>query len=207
MENKTFEEYLTIKYEFYNFWVSRKVEKKIKLFSEVWKWKDKKTYFPPTIWDIYHQQFDTPLFKKEFNEEFWDFAMLEPTEEIKEKMKDNIARQDEVMETIKLRNESYNYNCGLIKAWTWVWKSVLAIKITKYFQCNTLVLVSNVKLLKELVDRYYEFTWFQVAQYWGWKKEVDYITICTKTSFAKDYKEICWWEIKFETIIVDECHG
>lgn len=205
MENWVYKDFLTIIYEYYNFWVWQVIEKKIKFYSEEWKWKDKKEYMPPTIQDIYYQTQNVPLFKKDFQQALWTFELDEPSEEIKEKLKENLARQDEVMKTIKLRNEKFNYNCWLIKAWTWVWKSVLAIKITWYFWCNTLILVSNVKLLWELKNRFKEFTWWEVATYGWWKKEIDSITICTKKSFSTDYEKI-QSEWKFETIIIDECH-
>lgn len=198
-------DYLTIIHEFYNPWTSRMQEKKIKMYSEEWKGKNKQLFMPPTTQDIFYLNNDTPLFKKDFKEELWELHLEEPSEEIKIKLKDNIKRQDEVMDTIRLRNEKFYYNCWLIKAWTWVWKSVLSIKITKYYKCNTLILVSNTKLLWELINRFYEFTWLKPAQYWWGKKEIDAITICTKMSFSKDYEKICD-DTKFETVIIDECH-
>ena len=206
MDKKDYTNYLTIVHEFYNPWISRMQEKKIKLHSDIWTVKEnnKALYLPPTVYDIFNQKNSIIWIKKQFNKNLW-LEIMEPSDEIKEKLKDNIARQNEVMDTIKLRNEKFNYNCWLIKAWTWVWKSVLAIKITKYFDCNTLILVSNLKLLWELINRFEEFTWWKPAQYWWGKKEIDVITICTKSSFSKDYKKICSKE-NFQTIIIDECH-
>ncbi|HMS90643.1 MAG TPA: DEAD/DEAH box helicase family protein [Candidatus Absconditabacterales bacterium] len=205
MENGVYKDFLTIIYEYYNFGVGQVIEKKIKFYSEEGKGKDKKEYMPPTIQDIYYQTQNVPLFKKDFQQALGTFELDEPSEEIKEKLKENLARQDEVMKTIKLRNEKFNYNCGLIKAGTGVGKSVLAIKITGYFGCNTLILVSNVKLLGELKNRFKEFIGWEVGVYGGGKKEIEAITICTKKSFSTDYEKI-QNEGKFETIIIDECH-
>lgn len=205
MSLNSYKNFLTINYEYYNFWVSRVVEKSIKLYSEEKIWKEKIEYMPPTIIDIHSQLFNTPIYKKQFKEMLWDIYIEEPNDQTKEKLKKNIERQNEVMDVIKLRNEKYNYNCWLIKAWTWVWKSVLAIKIAQYYKCNTLILVSNIKLLTELKDRFFEFTWLTVWVYGWWKKEIESITICTKKSFSTDFDEICK-EWQFETIIIDECH-
>lgn len=119
--------------------------------------------------------------------------------------KEDIARQDKVMAAIAQRNEKFWYRCGLIKAGTGVGKSILAIKITRYFEGNTLILVSNLKLLQELHARFLEFTGLDVGIYGGGKKEIELITICTKKSFSTDFEKICK-EVNFETVIVDECH-
>ncbi len=204
-KNGVYKDFLTIVFEYYNHFNSRVTEKKIKFFSEEKIRKDKFEYMPPTTDDIYSQVMGIPTFPKNFIRMLGEFDIMEPSPEIALKLKANIERQDEVMRVIKLRNEKFNYNCGTIKAGTGVGKSVMAIKITQYTQCNTLILVSNVKLLGEMFNRFLEFTGVQVGIYGGGKKEILPITICTKKSFSTDYEIICK-DSKFETLIVDECH-
>lgn len=142
---------------------------------------------------------------KKFDRALGVIDIKEPTEEIKKRLKDNIQKQDYIMDVIKKRAENFNYHSGIIKAGTGIGKSVLAIKICQYFQNNTLILVSNVKLLNEMVERFQDFTGQEIGQYGGGKKEIRSITICTKKSFALDHDLICPAK-KFQTVIVDECH-
>jgi len=199
-------EFLTISYTFYNFWISKVQEKKIKFYSEEWKWKEKKEYISPTYEDIYFQSIRVPLLPKKWKTNLDISIQKELTDEEKEIYKESIRKQDEVMEIIKKRNESFNYNCWMIKLSTWAWKSVLCAKMVDYYKKNTLILVNNVKLLHEMIERFEEWFWLTPAQYGDWKKEVDCITICTKTSFSNDYEEICSKE-KFDLIIIDEMHS
>ncbi len=205
-QNEAYKNFLTVVFEYYNHFNSKMTEKKIKLYSEEWKGREKQTFFPPTIWDIFAQENWIQIQKKEFLKWFGEFLIMEPSDEVKELKKKDIARQDKVMSVIKLRNEKFNYNCWLIKAGTWVGKSILTIKITQYFECNTLILVPNTKLLWELHDRFLEFTWLDVWIYGGWKKEIEPITICTKKSFSLDFDKIADPKNHFETLIIDECH-
>lgn len=204
--SKELKEFLTVVYEYYNHYNSRVSEKKIELFSTDGKGKSKKEYFPPTAWDVFSLSKWEKIQKKEFLNWFWEVPLMEPSEEFKNNNSKNLARQDEVMETIALRHEKFNYDCGLIVAGTGVWKSVIAIKICKYFEGNALILVSNKKLLYEMHDRFFQLTGMKVWIYWDGKKEIDPITICTKKSFSLDFEEICKPENRFETIVVDECH-
>lgn len=106
-----------------------------------------------------------PMFKKNFLQMLGPFEIKEPTPEIAEKLKANIARQDEIMRVIKLRAEKFFYNCGLLIVGTGVGKSILAIKITQYHECNTLILVSNKILLSEMFQKFLEFAGVQVGIY------------------------------------------
>ncbi len=204
-KNWTYKDFLTVVFEYYNHFNSRVTEKKIKLYSEEWTGKNKVEYMPPTADDIYFQKMWIPTFPKKFVWMLGPFEVMQPSKEIAEKLKADIARQDKIMSVIKSRNEKFNYNCGLIRAGTWVGKSVVAIKITSYFECNTLILVSNTKLLGELHARFLEFAGVSVGIYGWWKKEIEPITICTKKSFSTDYEKICEG-MNFETLIIDECH-
>jgi hypothetical protein len=47
-----------------------------------------------------------------------NFELLEISEDVKEKFKENIIIQDQVLSMIKKRNEEFNYRCGLIKLTT-----------------------------------------------------------------------------------------
>lgn len=69
------------------------------------------------------------------------------------------------MKTIEKRHKQFNYTSGIIKAGTGIGKSVIAIKIAKYFKNNTLILVTNVKLLNEMIERVEDFTGVKPAQY------------------------------------------
>ncbi len=199
-------EFFTIVFEYYNFWQKRSVEKKIKLYSEEGKWKEKKEIFPPNMDEIYSLHFWQVPEKKEFQRWFWEFAMKEPDPKWAADHAADLARQDKVMEVVKMRAEKYNYNCGLIQAGTGVGKSVIAIKIAQYHQCNTLILVSNTQLLHEMHERFEQLTGMNVGRYGDGYKDIDPITVCTKISFSKDYEKICAPENRFETLVIDECH-
>jgi len=67
-------------------------------------------------------------------------------ENIKERFADNILFQAEIMRIIKKRQESFNYNCWIIKAKTWMWKTHIVMDIMEDLQLSTLILVSNKKL-------------------------------------------------------------
>ncbi len=205
MKNDTYKDFLTIVYDYYNFWVERTIEKKIKLYSEEWIWNNKVEYLSPTIQDVYYQKYNVPLFAKNFKKHLWRFWIRDSTPEELVKYAKNIERQDEVMSIIKLRNEKFNYNCWLIKAWTWVWKTIMWIKISQYFECNTLILVPNSVIMKQFSDSFLDFCVLTIWKYWDWYKEIEPITVCTKKSFFLDHEKICK-EWNFETIIIDECH-
>jgi len=91
----------------------------------------------------------------------------------------------------------------LIEAPTWSWKSHIVMWITDYFKTKTLVVCPTKKLVKEMVDKFTEFTDIEPwTWYSDWKKIKD-VTITTHTSFVKD---ILWeWKLNwFGLILVDE---
>ena len=184
-EIKERKDFLTISKTDYNFTLGRNIEKTYRLF-------DKKTnILPPTI-----------------GYTFWKPKILQPEEKIlwlqvkessiwdKEKFKDVIELQEEVMRIVKKRNEQFHYRCWLINLTTWSWKWHLIIDITNYYQVNTLILVHNTKTLHELIKKFKDFTNIKPSQYGDGKKEVWAITIMTKRSFVLDNKKIKSFEEK-----------
>lgn len=179
----------------------------IKLYS----WK----LMPPTMGSVLKTQ------RARINSSDLWFKLNEQSEEIKKKFKDQINIQWEIIKIIHQRNHEYGYRCWIIKLETGLWKGNLATQIVNYYQNDTLILVSNTKLLKEMIDRFQEFSNITPAQYGWWKKEIWKITICTKKSFAWSFykqergqsnpalpKDISHFEQfkHFKTIIVDEMH-
>ncbi|MDD3302252.1 MAG: DEAD/DEAH box helicase family protein [Candidatus Gracilibacteria bacterium] len=205
MKNDTYKDFLTIVYDYYNFGVERTIEKKIKLYSEEGIGNNKVEYLSPTIQDVYYQKYNVPLFAKNFKKHLGRFWIRDSTPEELVKYAKNIERQDEVMSIIKLRNEKFNYNCGLIKAGTGVGKTIMGIKISQYFECNTLILVPNSVIMKQFSDSFLDFCVLTIGKYGDGYKEIEPITVCTKKSFFLDHEKICK-EGNFETIIIDECH-
>jgi len=185
------QDFLTIRKNEYNFHLARNVERVFRLY-------DKKTSFlPPTINYIFEKK-NTEL--QPMNKTLW-LEIKELPEEIKERFKDNIIIQEEVLRIIKKRNEKFNYRCWLIKLTTWKGKSHIILDVASYYQTNTLVLVHNVKTLWEMCQKFEDFTNIKPAQYgWG-KKELWKITIMTKKSFVLDYEK---FTEEFWLVLIDE---
>jgi superfamily II DNA or RNA helicase len=66
-----------------------------------------------------------------------------------------------------------------------------------------LILVTNKKLMSEMIEKFSEMTNFIPSQYWDWKKDIWFITVMTKPSFLKCPSEDL---VDFDTILVDENH-
>jgi len=183
-------EFLTIRKKVYNFYLDKMTDKVFRFYN--------KNYLPPTIWYTFnHLNCDNlqPI------EKTLNLIQKELPENIKEKFKDNIEIQKIVLDTIKKRNEKYNYRCGLIKLTTWKWKSHIIMDLTEYYQTNTLVLVHNIKTLTEMQTKFKEFTNITPSIYGGWKKEIWNITIMTKKSFCLDFQKI---QNNFNLVLIDE---
>lgn len=91
--------------------------------------------------------------------------------------------------------------CGLISLKTWWGKTHIIMACTAALSTKTLIVVHNVKTLKEMEEKFSEFTSAEVWLYYGAKKEIKDITITTKTSFIKAN----WFPWEFDFIIFDEC--
>lgn len=186
--NEKIKDFYTIEIKEFSFWTQRLVDKKIKMYSG--------KYFPPTIYSV--------LWKDRKSIPTWNlwFELKEVSKEIQERFAKNISIQKEIIEIIKERNEKYGYQCWMIKLETWMWKWNLATQIVNYYQHPTLILVSNKKLQSEMIERFQEFSNMTPSQYWGGKKTIENITVCTKQSFLKDYESFS----NFKVVIVDEMH-
>jgi len=134
------------------------------------------------------------------------FKQNKVSNEIKERFAENIKLQEEIMRVVKKRNEQFNYKCGIIKAKTGIWKSHICMDIIEYLQTPTLILVSNLKLMQEMIDKIESMTNYKamVSQYGGKYKDIGYLTVMTKKSFdlCKDEDELS----DFDCVIVDENH-
>lgn len=186
-------DFLTLRKEFYNFYLN-------KLSTKVFRFYQK-NYYPPTIDYVMNPQDPTRILEK--LPKTLNLQIKEQSEEIKLRFSENIKIQESIMNIIKKRNEQFNYRAWLIKLKTWMWKSKVIIDITNYYQTNTLILVSNLKLMQEIKNKFIEFTNIEPQIYWWWKKEIWNITIMTKKSFTLDFESI---KQNFNLIILDECH-
>ncbi len=92
----------------------------------------------------------------------------------------------------------------LIEASTWSGKWHIIMAITQFFKKKTLIVTPTKKLVKELVDKFKEFTNYVPGTYYSDWKNIKDITITTHTSFVQDtlWKNELW---KFDVILVDEC--
>lgn len=93
---------------------------------------------------------------------------------------------------------------GIIEANTGSGKGHIIIAIAQFFKKKTLIVTPTKKLVKELVEKFKEFTnYIPWTFYSDWKNIKD-ITITTHTSFVQDmlWKNELW---KYDLILVDEC--
>jgi len=187
---KQIKEFFTIEKKEFSFYMQKMVNKKHKFFTRdclppMYKDIMKLERFPYTVW--------TPI---------WFKQNVIP-DEIKARFAENISFQENILRIIKKRNEAYNYRCGIIKAKTGMGKTHIVMDIIEYLQCTTLVLVTNKKLMQEMMDKMASMTNFTPAQYWDGKKNIDFVTIMTKSSFLTCPDELL---SDFDSVIIDECH-
>lgn len=184
--------FYTLEKQEFNYYTQKVQNKKYKFYTKI----KLNYYFPPT-WESIHKQ---KLKNPQNNQTKW-FVRNPISDEDKIKFADNILLQEEIMRIIKKRREEFNYTCWIIKLQTWKWKSLVCMDIIEYLQDTTLILVSNLKLMQEMIDKFTNMTNYIPEQYWWWKKEIWYITIMTKASFLTATKE----ELEdFDCILVDE---
>ena len=188
MEIEKIKKFYTIQKKFFDYYNQKLKDITIRLYS-YW-------YMPPTMWSVIWTDRISIIPWK-----MW-LELKEQSEETKKMFAENIKAQSEIMRIIQKRNEDFWYTCWLIKLETGVWKTNLAIQITHYYNTNTLILVSNKKLLRETIDKFKEFTNFIPYQYGWWKKEIWQLTVCTKKSFILDQTKLK----DFWLIIIDELH-
>lgn len=189
-ELKKIKDYFTIEKQEFSFFSQKMQNKKHKFYTKDW--------LPPMWKDLLNIQRE-PYSKWQ---DIWFKQNVVP-DNIKEIFAENIKLQEDVLRIIKKRNEQFNYRCWIIKAKTGMWKTHIVMDIIEYLQTTILILVTNKKLMQEMVDKISEMTNFTPAQYWDGKKQIDYITVMTKKWFSMASKdELC----DFDTIIIDECH-
>lgn len=97
-------------------------------------------------------------------------------------------------------------NAGwLIEAATGAGKSLICIGITNIYKAKTLIVCPTKKLVKEMVDKFVLFTWYEPWTYYSDWKNIKDVTITTTMSFVKDMTE---WEQVLQgaqVVIIDEC--
>ena len=93
----------------------------------------------------------------------------------------------------------------LIEAATGSGKSLMCIWITNIYKSKTLIVCPTKKLVKEMVDKFIQFTWYEPWTYYSDGKNIKNVTITTTASFVKDMTE---WEQALQgaqVVIIDEC--
>ena len=85
---------------------------------------------------------------------------------------------------------------GLIEAATGSGKSLMCIWITTTYRSKTLIVCPTKKLVKEMVDKFVQFTWYEPWTYYSDWKNIKDVTITTTASFVSDMtwdkKELQW---------------
>lgn len=107
--------------------------------------------------------------------------------------------QNEALEHVK------KYAWGLIEAATWSWKSLMCIGITNLYKSKTLIVCPSKKLVKEMVEKFKQFTDYEPWTYYSDKKDIRDITVTTTMSFVKDmteWNQVLQWA---SVVIIDEC--
>ena len=118
----------------------------------------------------------------------------------------------------------YEHWCGLVDSKTWTGKSHIIMGLINKFKKKTLIVVSSRKLIKEMEEKFWEFTkWkYSLGLYYSKQKDTwTDVLLITKTSYVKLYKnfklnnfvygnkkitqrqEVIWWP--YYMTIVDEC--
>lgn len=194
--------FYTIEKKEFNYFAQRMIDKKYKFYTQISKTK---VILPPTHKFVLNLKRD-PL---NVNVNIW-FAQNPIPEKIRERFAENIILQRDIMRIIKKRHEKYNYSCWIIKAKTGIGKTHIVMDIIEYLQTSTLILVSNTKLMQEMVQKITEMTNCQPSQFGWWKKEIWDITIMTKSSLIGNRGGSPTIEphvlTLFGCIISDECH-
>lgn len=107
--------------------------------------------------------------------------------------------QQEAIEHVK------KWAWGLIEAATGSGKSLMCIWITTTYRSKTLIVCPTKKLVKEMVDKFVQFTWYEPWTYYSDWKNIKDVTITTTASFVSDMtwdkKELQWAQV----VIIDEC--
>lgn len=93
---------------------------------------------------------------------------------------------------------------GLIESATGSGKSLICIWITALYSSQTLIVCPTKKLVKEMVDKFKQFTNYEPWTYYSDWKNIKDITITTAASFTADMN----WERNLQwaqVVIIDEC--
>jgi len=191
----TYKKFFTFSKQEFNFFSQKLQNKKYRFYN----WN----YLPPLykcIINPYNKEGDLHRDFLIWEWLIW-FKQKEVAADIKERFAENIEFQQKIMDQITMRVEDYKYFCGIIKAKTGMWKSHIIMDIIEYLQQPTLILVSNKKLMSEMIEKFTTLSNSKPWQYGDWKKELAGITIMTKSSFLKTREN----ELSdFTCVLVDE---
>lgn len=175
---------LKIKKEFFT--LESKEESRYTDFKKKYRLYTRKWEFLPSARYIYDRLECPPVKGLSFGIKY----LGKPTEE-----------QYHVIRTIHKRNQEYRYGCWLIIMWTGKGKWHIAMQITTLMHTSTLILCHNIQTLKEMTQKFKEFTNITPGVYYGEKKNLQEVTITTHKSFI----QADWKLGDFEVIIYDEC--
>ena len=182
--------FYTIEKQEFNYFAQKMVNKKHRLYT--------RHCLPPNYKDVLWLQRYLP----EVWLENW-FKQKEQSKEIIKRFKENIKLQKNILTIIQKRINKFNYKCWIIKAKTWIGKTHIIMDIIEELQLPTLILVTNKKLMQEMIDKFVLMSNYEPSQYGDGKKDISHITIMTKTSFNLCMKS----ELEnFNCVIIDECH-
>ena len=193
---REYKEFFTITKQEFSYFSQKMINKKHKFYTKHWLPPMYKEILNPTNkeWDLQRLQV--------CNGKPIHFRQNPIRDELKDRFKDNIKLQADIMKIIKMRVEDYAYKCWIIKVKTGMGKTHIIMDIIQFLQSPTLILVSNLKLMQEMIDKIEAMSNFKdsVGQYGGNKEEVKLITVMTKSSFLN-----CGIDVSdFDCIIVDE---
>lgn len=112
---------------------------------------------------------------------------------------DQIDEQSHIINILKEQGR----RSWLIEMKTWRWKWNLIVKMCEHFNEKTLILVHSIDTLKELKQKFLDFSNYEPWVYYWQKKKIKDITITTHSSFIKSYNKVFKWN--FDILLYDEC--
>ena len=94
-------------------------------------------------------------------------------------------------------------NWWILELSTWGGKSHIVMAIADFYKKTTLIVTPTKKLVKEMVDKFKEFTNYTPWTFYSDGKNIQEITVTTHTSFVNDI--LVWHELpKFDVLLIDE---
>lgn len=128
----------------------------------------------------------------------WSFS---PMNRINICLKEGVRLRDYQLKAV---NHIKDNAWWLIEAATWSGKSLMCIGITALYHSQTLIVCPTKKLVKEMVDKFKQFTNYEPWTFYSDWKNIKNITITTTASFVADMN----WEQQLQwaqVVIIDEC--